>query len=327
MTEDGCAAAVNGNTGNLLAQRPGSLPDSILLSAHMDRVEQGLGIKPLIEDDIVRTDGSTILAGDDICGLSAILEGIQRALEAGEPMRSIEILFTVCEERGCLGSHHFNSGTLKSNCGFIFDFGGDFGKIVTKAPYKAVVTIEAFGKAAHAAAAPEKGINAVLGMCHMLDGIQDGKLDFESTANLGAISGGGDNIGTVCDYVKVQGEARSHQLEKLNQYLQYVEERCAQRAQEFGITCKVTWEMAYNGYCISQSSPVLSMAKEIMGELDTEPVEAQAMGGTDANNLNNASLECVALGSGYYNAHSVQEYVRISHLEKLAEFVHKAVTR
>lgn len=326
VREDDAAAAVGGNTGNLIARLPGTLPGTVLFAAHMDRVEQGLGIQPIVDGNVIRTDGSTILAADDVTGLVTILEAVRSVRASGKSHCTVEVLFTVCEERGCLGSALVNPAELQANVGYVLDDGAHFGTITNEAPFKAVVTIEVFGTAAHAAESPETGVNAVLAACTLLTGIPDGRIDFETTSNIGTVCGGGDNIGTVCDYVKLQGEVRSHNEQKLWEQINRIRRQCEERAPNCGVRCQVSAEIAYTGYSVPETAPVFRRARTVVESMGGTVQVRRAMGGTDGNHLNRLGIPCVGISCGFFDIHTTSEYQCIDDLENLCEFIARVIT-
>jgi tripeptide aminopeptidase len=202
----------------------------------MDRVENGLGIRPQMRDGVITSGGSTILAADDLAGVSAILDGMRRTKESGRPHCSVEIVFTVSEEIHLEGSRHFDFGRIQSGFGFVFDSSGPVGRIVNSAPSAAQLTIETYGKKAHAGAEPEKGKNALLGMAKILCDIKDGRLDFETTANYAVCSVGDAATNIVCDYAKVLGEVRSRTAGRSWRTIFRISRRIA-KAPPKGLTC------------------------------------------------------------------------------------------
>src|ERR1043165_9283264 len=120
---DGAGEAVGGNTGNVIARFPGTLPDAqpIMMSAHMDTVVPGEGVKPIVEGDIIRTDGTTVLGGDDKSGVAVILETIRYLQEQNIPHAPIDAVFSICEEVGLLGAKHVDTSRLRARYGLVFD--------------------------------------------------------------------------------------------------------------------------------------------------------------------------------------------------------------
>jgi len=323
--EDGAGEKINGNTGNLIATLPGTLPGTIMFCAHMDRVEQGLGIKPQIKDGIISSDGTTILAADDLAGVVAILEGVAKAKASERPHPNIEILFPVCEERGLMGSKNLDYSKVNAKFGYILDTSGRIGRIVNKAPFKGVVTIEVFGKASHAGNFPERGVNAIMAAAHILDGLQEGRLGLESTSNFGSIYGGGENIGTVCNHAVIRGEIRNHDKSKLEEYYQYVKEYCEQKIKETKATCSIKFKLDYEGFFVPVTDPMMVLLTDTMKSMNITPRIETGMGGMDANNFNAYGIKSVGVAIGYSEPHSLNERIVVEDLIKAGELVYNLI--
>ena len=211
---DSAGEKVGGNSGNLIAKFKGSTEsEPILLSGHMDTVEPGRGVKVQFKNGVFRSDGTTILGSDDKSALVIILEVMDVILENNLPYPPIEIVFTICEEVGLLGAKHFDLSMIDARTGYILDSTDPEG-IVTRAPSANHFTIKVHGKDAHAGAFPEKGINAISVAARAISQLELGRIDHETTCNLGKIEGGkATNI--VPDLVTIHGEARSHDKAKL----------------------------------------------------------------------------------------------------------------
>ena len=168
VTQDHAGDTFGGECGNIFAYMDGTLCGSVLFCSHMDRVPNGLGIKPVEQDGILYSDGNTILAADDVSGLCAILEGVRQVLAAGIPLPRIEILFTVGEEAGLYGAAAMDMNLIHSDIAYLFDSPGHTGRLVNSAPGMYYLSCEITGRAAHAGNEPEKGINAAKIMCDIL---------------------------------------------------------------------------------------------------------------------------------------------------------------
>src|SRR5207245_2170825 len=214
---DDAGRAVGGNTGNVIARFPGSISnaDSIMMSAHMDTVVPGEGVKPVIEGDIIRTDGTTVLGGDDKSGCAVIIEVIRCLQEQNIPHAPIEAIFSICEEVGLLGAKNVDVSKIKSKYGIVFD-SDDPGFLFTKGPSSNHMEFKIHGLESHAGVAPEEGISAIKiaaeGIAHM----NLGRIDPETTANIGQIEGGmATNI--IPNLVVMKGEPPSHKEETLDE--------------------------------------------------------------------------------------------------------------
>src|ERR671916_2331625 len=226
---DDAGEKVGGNSGNVIARFPGTIPgaETIMMSAHMDTVVPGEGVKPIVEGDIIRSDGTTVLGGDDKSGCAVIIETIRCLQEQNIPHAPIEAVFSICEEVGLLGAKHVDVSRLNSKYGLVFD-SDDPGFLFTKGPSANHMEWKIYGLESHAGVAPEQGISAIKIAAEAISGMKLGRIDDETTANVGVIEGGkATNI--ITNYVLLRGEARSHSDDKLEAQTRHMTE-CFERA-------------------------------------------------------------------------------------------------
>lgn len=325
VTEDKVQEHWSGNCGNLFTAIEGGCEGSILFTAHTDRVTGGYNIKPSIKDGYVISDGTTILAADDLSGAMAIIEGVRRVLASGKKSPRVEILFCPCEEVGLLGSRYFDASVLQSKIAYAIDSPGNAGRVVRAAPSRACITLETFGRAAHAGTEPEKGVNALVAMAKILANIKDGRLDEETTANFALIEAGNSNVNSVQDYVKVEGEVRSHCSAKVDEYLRYLDAYCENTLADSKASVKVTSSIAFHAFDIAETGESISLAKEVFEQMGITMIVERSGGGMDANNLNSMGVECVGLASGYLDNHTFREKLDIAEFLKTAEVVERLI--
>ncbi|HHY08992.1 MAG TPA: M20/M25/M40 family metallo-hydrolase [Firmicutes bacterium] len=321
VTEDDAGEKIGGNTGNIIAVLEGELDTTpLLFCAHMDRVEPGSGIKPKISDGIITSDGTTILAADDVTGLAAILEGLRVVKEEKIPHGRIEILFTVAEEGGLFGAKSLDHTKLQAQAGYFLDSDGPVGTIIVQAPAQKGIEITVHGKAAHAGVAPETGINAIVVAAHAITKMNLGRLDMETTANIGIIKGGGaTNI--VPDKVKLWGEARSRDDAKLDKQIEHMAETVRKVCTDYGVTADIEIEDSYRSFSLNQDDYVVKLACQAAEAMGVEPHFESTGGGSDANIINAYGIPSVVLGVGYANVHTTSERMPIDELVKAAEYV------
>src|SRR5919107_3713075 len=212
---DDAGEKVGGNSGNVIARFPGTIPDAetIMMSAHMDTVVPGEGVKPIVEGDIIRTDGTTVLGGDDKSGCAVIIETIRCLQEQNLPHTPIEAVFSICEEVGLLGAKHVDVSKLSAKYGLVFD-SDDPGFLFTKGPSANHFEFKIYGLESHAGVAPEEGISAIRIAAEAIASMKLGRVDEVTTANIGVIRGG-EATNIVTNLVTLRGEARSHDDGKL----------------------------------------------------------------------------------------------------------------
>ena len=213
---DDAGEKVGGDTGNVIARVKGTVEGAppIFLAAHMDTVVPGKGVKPVIDGDVIRTDGTTVLGGDDKSGCAIIVECVRTLRENGIPHSDIDAVFTICEEVGLLGAKYLDLAGIRSTYGLVLD-SDDVGYLFTKAPSADHMEFVVHGLEAHAGVCPENGISAIKIAAEAIAAMKLGRIDDETTANIGVIEGGAaTNI--IPNRVVLRGEARSHDDAKLD---------------------------------------------------------------------------------------------------------------
>jgi tripeptide aminopeptidase len=308
--------------GNLFAVLPGTNRNlqPILLSMHTDTVEPGRGIKPRLENGQVRSDGSTILGADNKSAIAATLEVI-RWLQTARPNHGdVELLFTWGEERGHRGAKAFDTSRLRSSIGFVPDGGGPLGTIITSAPYYESIRAAFIGKAAHAGISPEKGISAIVMASKAILRMKLGRIDEDTTANLGMISGGSGR-NTVPERVEVEGEARSLALEKLEEQVRNMRSAMEEAAREAGGKVELEIKREYDGFSIDREAAPIRIAAAACKEAGLTPRITSTNGGSDGNEFNAKGIQTIVLGMGGQGYHSTQESISMEELVKLAEWI------
>ena len=322
VREDQAGEAIGGNCGNLIACLKGNLPGvpTLLLSAHMDTVAPCLNIKPIIQDGIIRSAGETILGADDKSGIVPILEALRVLKESNLPHGDIQVVFSIAEEGGLNGSKHLDPSLLKADLGFILDSGGSPGKIINEAPGQDRIYVTVKGKAAHAGIAPEEGINAITAAAKAISKLPQGRLDEETTANIGTIQGGlATNI--VAESVEIACESRSRSLDKLDRLTAEICEIFVHTASELGAEAQIKTERLYSPFKLSPESPAAVLAAEAAKAAGLQPKFAPTGGGSDANNFNLYGVPCLVLSTGMEKLHTTDEYICEDDLVRMTEFV------
>jgi tripeptide aminopeptidase len=316
-------------TGNLLGRRPGRgtgadwLP--LILSAHMDTVQPGTGIRPLVQDGIVRSDGTTILGADDKAGIAAILETLRALDAAGAPCRPLELALTVEEETGLTGSKGLDMGAFQARQAVVLDSNGPVGTIVNQAPASDHLEAVIIGKAAHAGVAPETGINALVAAARALAEMRLGRIDAQTTANFGVISGGtATNI--VPERVELHGEARSRDEAQLTAQSEHMATCLRQAAAAIGARADVTTTRAYGSVDVPATSPLIQSLAAAIRACGLTPSLQPTGGGSDANIFNAAGIAAVNLGVGYASPHSVDEHIAVADLAGIVRVLKALLT-
>lgn len=319
VDEAGCR--ISGQTGNIIARLPGTADaPGIILNAHLDTVGPVEGVRPQVREGKVVSAGETILGADDKAGVAAIVEAVRVMLERSLPRPPIDMVFTIAEEIGLLGAKHLDYARVTARMGFVLDAARAVGAIIVSAPGHDAITATITGKAAHAGLNPEKGINAIKVAADAVSGMRLGRIDEETTANIGTISGGrASNI--VPDRAEVVGEARSRNPEKLRRQTEHMVARFKQAADQAGAACQVNVERVYEAYTLREDEPVVRIASRALEAMGIRPRLEAHGGGSDSNIFNARGIRTAVLSTGCENAHATDEYIPVQQLEALANLV------
>ena len=315
---DGAGVKVGGDTGNLIAKFKGSRPaPPLLLNAHMDTVEPGKGVTAVLADGVFTSDGMTILGADDKSAIAILLEAIKTIQENDLPYAPLELVFTVCEEIGLLGAKHIDLDLITAKFGYALD-ATDTEGIVTRTPSANRLEFKVHGKDAHAGAAPEKGINAISLASQAIAGLELGRIDYETTCNIGIIEGGtATNI--VPNLVTVEGEVRSHDEEKLNRItntmissFQGVVDNYRGMTSDHGLPgLETKIQKEFSRTNIPEDHPVVKLAFRAADNLGRKMVTKTSGGGSDANIFFEKGIITGVLGTGMRDMHTVRESIRL----------------
>jgi len=321
VTFDDAQRVTGGNCGNLIAWKAGNCSGtSVLLSAHLDTVAPGKGIKPLVKDGVITSDGTTILGADCKSGVAAILEGLECIKEQGLPCPDVQVIFSVSEEAGLLGAKALDPGRLKAECGFIFDMSGPLGSVVTEAVRHDRLNLDFHGKAAHAGVCPEEGINALVAAANAVSAMQLGRIDEETVANIGKFeSGTATNI--VPESAHLEGEARSFTDEGVEGQIAGMIQTARKAAEAIGAEVEIEHTVEYRQYKVPEDSPALQLVKRACQATGLKFQPQRAGGGSDANIFNQLGLPSVVLSTGMAEMHTRQEHLAVSDLVTSAELV------
>lgn len=311
--EDNAGEKVGSNSGNLIAKLKGSSDKTILFSAHMDTVVPGNGIKPIIENGVIRSSGDTVLGGDDKAGVAAIMEMLKTIKEDNIEHHNIEVAFTICEEIGLLGSKNLDYSKVNADYAIVFDSGHAPGYVVMQGPAQNKMDVVFKGKASHAGVAPEAGISAIKIAAEAIANMNLLRIDEETTANIGSINGGGPtNI--VTDTVEIKAEARSLDNDKLKKQTEHMV-NCVKEAQaKYGIEAEINIREAYKAFKMEEDSDIVKLVKNACDRAGLEFVSGKSGGGSDTNNYNLNGIPSVNLGVGMTKVHSVEEYIEEEHI-------------
>jgi tripeptide aminopeptidase len=319
---DQAGEKVKSNSGNMIARLNGNIKEvtPIMFSAHMDTVIPGKNINPLCDGEKIVSDGKTILGADDKAAIAALLEALHIIKEKNILHGDIEIVFTICEEIGLHGAKNLDISELNARMAFVLDCGGQVGEIISAAPSQNSLKIIIHGKSAHAGSNPEEGINAIQVAGFALSRMKLGRIDEETTTNIGIISGGkATNI--IPDEVILEGEVRSRNEEKLEKYTKILKQIVEDTAQEFKTKAEVKINREYSCYNLSTDDRVVKIAIKAAKDMGLEPQLHPSGGGSDANVFNKKGFPAVDLAIGMEKVHTVDEYILVKNLKNTVEYV------
>ena len=309
---------------NVIARLAGQ-GQPVILSAHLDTVEPGRGIKPIVDGGVLRSDGSTILGGDCKAGVAIVLEALTAVLESVGGNRAIEVVFTRHEEGGLVGAHNLDFNMVSAKEGIVFDGEGPPNRVCVSAPSQNVVNARITGRAAHAGLEPEKGISALLIAADSLGRLPLGRIDEETTANIGRLEGGlKRNI--IPEHAFLDGEFRSRNNEKLadvERKFRGVFDEVASRYPEAKIALDIV--NTYQGYHVEADSPAVALIGRALAEIELEPILESTGGGSDANVFIERGITAIPVGIGVRNFHTTLETAVISEVLQGAQMCESVI--
>jgi tripeptide aminopeptidase len=326
VAEDASATATGSDSGNLLARVPGPPgAPTVLLCAHLDTVPQTAPI------EVVRSEGRFFNRNDGILGADnkaavAVLLAIARrfgplgdrppAHELGEPTGppvALELLFTTCEEIALLGAKELTH-ELRADFGYVFDHATPLGDLIVAAPSYYRIDAHVHGAAAHAGIRPEQGHNAIAAAAEAIASMSLGRLDDETTANVGTISGG-TAANVVAERCDVALEVRSLDDAKAGEAVSGVVDAFAEAAADLECDVETTVEQLFRAYRLPSSSVAVASASAALADLGIDPRPVATGGGSDANVFVAAGLPVVNVANGTERNHQPDETVTVAALE------------
>jgi tripeptide aminopeptidase len=317
VSEDDAAARAQAGAGNLLARLPGRGDDWVMLCAHLDTVPEGGKIEVVLDDGVYRSRGETILGADDKAAVAVLVELAARHAEDPPPV-GLELLFTVAEEDGLRGAKAFDLGSLRSRYGFVIDHASPIGEILVAAPTYKRLAAEFVGREAHSGIRPEEGRSAIVAAAAAIAEMELGRLDPETTANVGLIDGGtATNI--VPGRCRIEGEARSIDGSRAATVIGAMVDACTWAANER--ECDLDFEVTeiFRGYRPRPASPAIAVAKRALAACGHEPRQLATGGGSDANALRAAGFDAVLLANGTEANHTPEESVAPQRIVEMLE--------
>ena len=321
VDEDDAGAKVGSTIGNLYCRvepRADGEGTPLFLCAHLDTVRPTGPIEPVVDDGVVRNAGGTILGADNKSAVAVMLEATRRVVAENRPHAGIELLFTPKEEVGLLGAAAFEHGRLRAHVGYVYDQAAPIGDVILGAPYSHSMEVRFHGRAAHSGMYPEEGRSAIAAAARAVADLRLGRIDDETTANVGTIHGGtaGNIVPEWCTFL---AEVRSHDERKLQDVVQEMLDAIAFAA---GLEdCEVETEVrkSYRGYRFKRDDDVVRIAHQALERSGFTPSYGLSGGAADANVFNEHGLRCLNLANGMQDIHTPDERIAVDDLERMVE--------
>ncbi len=304
--------------GNLIAIFTGKGcigKDPILMSCHGDTVQPGKGIEPVLKDGIIRSKGNTILGADDKAGIAELLE----ALRIAQVRPPVEVAITRQEEVGLLGVKELDFSLFNAKKGYLLD-NDELETIIIGGPSYYAIDVKIKGRGAHAGMEPEKGINAIQAAAFAIAKLRLGRLDEETTANVGVIHGGIIRNG-VPDNVTFLAECRSLNHEKAERLSKEMETIIREEVSKNGSEVKITIDNKCKAVQINPVSEVVEISKKALKSVGIEAKTTFITGFTDASIYNNNGIEMAGVGIGAKMEHSTEEHIYVRDMEKAKDMI------
>jgi len=312
------AECIRDSYGNLIARVPARGSDRtepVLLGAHADTVKPGKGIEPVIEDGVIRSTGDTILGADDKAGIAEILSAVHNATRRPP----VEIVITRGEEVGLLGAKNLDTSLVRAKMGFIVD-SDVLDTVIIGGPTHISLDIEITGKAAHAGMEPEKGISAIRVAAQAITAFPEGRIDPETTANVGTIHGGLIRNG-VPERVKLEAECRSLDDGKARAQAERMRRAFVEAATAAGAKADIEVKVEYAAFQLAKDDPVVALAERAISAVGLAPKARVITGGTDALVLCGKGIKSVVLGTGGRAEHTSEENIAVADMVKATEII------
>jgi tripeptide aminopeptidase len=317
--EDGCGAEIGSTMGNVYARlEPTAEGTPLFFCAHLDTVPPAGPLEPIVEDGVVRNAGGTILGADNKSAVVAMLEATRRVLAENRPHAGIELVLTPKEELGLIGAYAFDHDRLHAQLGYVYDQAAPIGEIILGAPWAQGMQVRFHGRASHSGMFPEEGRSAIQAAARAIADLRLGRVDDETTANVGVISGGtAGNI--VPEWCELLAEARCQDEERLGRVVQEMLDVFSFAAT--ATDCEVEWELrkSYRGYRFKEGDDVVRLAASALERCGFPVSYALSGGAADANAFNERGRRCVNLANGMTDIHTPDERIAVADLDAMVE--------
>ena len=320
VEEDDTAARTGSSIGNLYCRlaptNGGGTP--LFFCAHLDTVPPDGPITPVIDEGIVRNASGTILGAVNKAAVVSMVEAIRRVVEERRPHAGVELLFTPKEEVGLVGARAFDASRLAANVGYVYDMAAPIGTVILAAPSARRIDVRFRGKAAHSGMAPEEGRSAIAAAARAIADFRLGRIDEETTANVGTIRGGtARNI--VPEWCSFGAEARSLDERKLSDVVEEMLEISTFAASLAECDVETEVNEDYRAYRFKRDDAPVQLALAAFERTGHEVRFDTTGGAADANVLNERGLQCLNLANGMAEIHTPDEHIAVDDLDAMVD--------
>jgi tripeptide aminopeptidase len=319
VEEDAAGPEVGSTIGNILCRlEPTAEGEPLFFCAHLDTVPPTAAIEPVEDDGMIRNAAGTILGADNKSAVAAMIEGARRVLDEARPHGGIELLFTPKEEVGLVGAYAFDHTKLRARLGYVYDQAAPIGEVILGAPSSQAMEVRFHGRASHSGMFPEEGRSAIAAAARAIADLRLGRVDEDSTANVGVIQGGtaGNIVPEWCTFI---AETRSHDERKLGDLVQEMLDAFSFAASAADCEVEATLKKSYRGYRFRKDDEAVQLAVRALTAVGYEPTYALSGGAADANVFNERGLQCVNLANGMTDIHTKDERISVADLEKMVD--------
>ncbi|MFL5927203.1 MAG: M20/M25/M40 family metallo-hydrolase [Gaiellaceae bacterium] len=319
VDEDGAGPGIGSTMGNLYTRvEPTADGEPLFLCAHLDTVPPTAAIEPVVEEDVVRNAAGTILGADNKAAVAAMLEGTRRVVAENRRHAGIELVFTPKEEVGLIGAYAFDHTKLRAQVGYVYDQAAPIGVVILGAPFSQSMEVTFHGRAAHSGMHPDDGRSAILAAARAISEMRLGRVDEDSTANVGTIHGGtATNI--VPEWCTFVAEARSQDERKLADIIQEMQDAVTFAAGVAECDVETNLRKSYRGYRFARSDHVVALAARALASCGHSVSYDLSGGAADANVFNERGLACVNLANGMTDIHTPAEHIAVADLEAMVD--------
>ncbi|MBN2559117.1 MAG: M20/M25/M40 family metallo-hydrolase [Clostridia bacterium] len=319
--EDDAGAKAGGDAGNIICKIQGNpgLP-SVMFLAHMDSVYPCTGKVPVVKGDFIESSGNTVLGSDDLSGVAAMLNLAENLLNKDRLKGHVWLVFTIAEEIGLLGARNLDLSSITADFAYVLDSGGDIGRATVSSPSHNTFTAVITGKAAHAGMEPEKGISAIVAASKAIADMRLGRIDEETTSNIGIIEGG-RALNIVCDRAVVKGEVRSRDIGKLEELSNEIADKFKKHADAIGAEATVQMTREYNSFRVGEEEEMLVRFIRALERLGIPYVEEHSGGGSDTNIIYHKGIKALTISTGMDRVHMKTERISIENLLNLEKLM------